>query len=389
MLCLLFAGTVSYGRQPIRSPEYVFRFVPGSDVFYVPWNGNGGELNRLLEVLGKHRGALDAGKMYVQVSNYAASGSATLTALRMAYMRNSRVKSELIVRAGITEGMFVTDRLIPEAYEDSLRNVVVVTFPASLEKVAEIAGPEAAVRVETYNKEVFGDSEASRRAAEQAERERRARENESAAREQARLAAEQAAQEQAEQARLIAEQQARERAKAERLAAEAAATARPYRFALRTNLLRWATLTPDIGIEWRISRSVGVAADAAWIYWSWSGGDRRYSLLHLSPEVRWYLGSAKRGYVGAMFQAGNFNYKFSETGRQGNFYGGGVTGGYQLPVGRRLMLDFGAGIGYTRADSEKYRRLGGYDVRNGREIRNYFGLNRLTVRLVWTFGSGK
>ena len=35
-------------------------------------------------------------------------------------------------------------------------------------------------------------------------------------------------------------------------------------FSLRANLLRWATLTPDLGIEWRISRLWGILVHGSW-----------------------------------------------------------------------------------------------------------------------------
>lgn len=55
--------------------------------------------------------------------------------------------------------------------------MVIVTLPASVEKVAEIAGAEAAARVEAYNKEVSGEAERERMAAkEQAKAEQTAKE---------------------------------------------------------------------------------------------------------------------------------------------------------------------------------------------------------------------
>ena len=41
----------------------------------------------------------------------------------------------------------------------------------------------------------------------------------------------------------------------------AKAEAEHYTLSLRANLLRWATLTPDLGIEWRISPSVGIMVE--------------------------------------------------------------------------------------------------------------------------------
>lgn len=76
------------------------------------------------------------------------------------------------------------------------------------------------------------------------------------------------------------------------------------RFSLRANLLRWATLTPDVGLEWRVNGLWGILVNGSWTSWSWDGKDRRYALWEVSPEVRHYMGREKRGYIGAMYKAG-------------------------------------------------------------------------------------
>ena len=157
-----------------------------------------------------------------------------------------------------------------------------------------------------------------------------------------------------------------------------------YTLALRANLLRWATLTPDLGIEWRINGDWGIQVNGSWTSWTWNGKDRRYALWEISPEVRWYLGKEKRGYIGAMYHVGQFNYKFSDTGKQGDLMGGGITGGYQLKLNRSLGLDFSLGIGCTHADYDKYTVIDDVRVRRGKENKNYWGVNHAGVTLVWT-----
>ena len=130
-----------------------------------------------------------------------------------------------------------------------------------------------------------------------------------------------------------------------------------YTLSLRANLLRWATLTPDLGIEWRISPSVGIMV--------------------------WYLGEKKAWYVGAMFKAGQFNYKFSGTGRQGDLLGGGITGGYQLKLTEALSMDFTLGLGYLNADTERYDVIDGVRVRSGNETKHWIGPVNAGVTLVW------
>ena len=152
---------------------------------------------------------------------------------------------------------------------------------------------------------------------------------------------------------------------------------------LRANLLRWATLTPDFGVEWRICPSWGIAVNSSWTSWSWSDKDRRYALWEVAPEVRYYMGEKKAWYLGAMFKAGQFNYKLSETGKQGDLMGGGITAGYQLRLNKALALDFNLGLGYLNADYEKYEVIDGVRVRRGNETKDWWGPTNAGVTLVW------
>ena len=374
---------------PMKAQEktdttYLFRFVADKDMFYSPWNGNGEQLARLLKCVDENRSAIESGQMYLLVTSYDTDGNAGQPATEVAKVRRNRVKSELIMRGKIKEAHFVTDKSLSEAWTDAmgnkLRNVVVVTLPASVGKVAEIAGTEAAARVEAYNEEVSGEAERGRIAAEkariQAGEARMKAEEERIRQEEARIAA--------------------EKAEAERKATEAAHTdaeettpkiqkgPEQYHVALRANLLRWATLTPDLGLEWRICPSWGIAVNGSWTSWSWSDKDRRYALWEVAPEVRYYIGEQKAWYVGAMFKAGQFNYKLSETGKQGDLIGGGITGGYQLKLNKALSMDFNFGLGYLNADYEKYTVIDGVRVRQGKETKNWWGPISASVTLVWT-----
>ena len=382
---LLFIWELPVIAQQPTDTTYIFRFVPNDDMFYVPWNGNDRSLHQLLNILEKNKKQLQAGQMYISVSSYAASANDILTSERMAYIRNNRIKSELITQGGLTEQMFVTDRAILSSYgKEKLRNVVVVTFPASVEKVAEIAGIEAARRVENYNKERSGKAERERQFIEQAAREKA--EAERLAKEQAErehLAAQEKARKQAETERLAAEREEKERAETERLAAEAAAKAKAHSLSLRANLLRWGTLTPDLGVEWRLNRHVGILVNGSYTSWTWNSNDRRYALWEIAPEARYYIGKEKRGYIGAIYKAGSFNYKLSEIGKQGNLMGGGLTGGYQLKLNKALNLDFSLALGCLHADYDKYIVIDGIRVRQGNETKNWWGPISAGVTLVW------
>ena len=332
--------------QQKADTTYTFRFVPQKDMFYVPWNGNDTELARLLECIEKNKTTILNGRLPLLVDGYCNSLGSETENLATAKIRANRVKSELIIRAEIKEENFITRNHATEG--DFV--TVCLTMP-----VKETAAT---------------DAEAERLEAEKrAEQERLAEEQRKA--EEARLAAEKAEAEKAAQQNTLAD-----------MPSETKIT-NDYHLFLRANLLRWATLTPDLGLEWRICPSWGIAVNGSWTSWSWNDKDRRYALWEVAPEVRYYMGEKKAWYLGAMFKAGQFNYKLSETGKQGDLIGGGITGGYQLRLNKALALDFNLGLGYLNADYEKYEVIDGVRVRKGSETKDWWGPINAGVTLVW------
>ena len=338
--------------QQKADTTYTFRFVPQKDMFYVPWNGNDTELARLLECIENNKTTILDGRLPLLVDGYCNSLGSEAENLATAKIRANRVKSELIIRAEIKEENFITRNHATEGDFVTVRLTVPVKGTAAT------------------------DAEARRKAeTERLEAEKRA--------EQERLAEEQR---KAEEARLAAE-----KAEAEKAAQQNKLTDMPletktptdYHFSLRANLLRWATLTPDLGVEWRICPSWGIAVNGSWTSWTWSDKDRRYALWEVAPEVRYYMGEKKAWYLGAMFKAGQFNYKLSETGKQGDLMGGGITAGYQLRLNKALDLDFNLGLGYLNADYEKYEVIDGVRVRRGNETKDWWGPINASVTLVW------
>ena len=340
--------------QQKADTTYTFRFVPREDMFYVPWNGNDTELARLLECIEKNKTTILDGRLPLLVDGYCNSLGSEAENLATAKIRANRVKSELIIRAEIKEENFITRNHATEGDFVTVR----LTIP-----VKETAATDA-------------EAEARRKAeAERLEAEKRA--------EQERLAEEQR---KAEEARLAAEKAEAEKAAQQNTLADTPSETKitnDYHLSLRANLLRWATLTPDLGLEWRICPSWSIAVNGSWTSWSWSDKDRRYALWEVAPEVRYYMGEKKAWYLGAMFKAGQFNYKLSETGKQGDLMGGGITAGYQLRLNKALDLDFNLGLGYLNADYEKYEVIDGVRVRRGNETKDWWGPINAGVTLVW------
>ena len=312
----------------------IFRFVPQKDMFYVPWKGNDTELARLLEYIENNKATILDGKLPLLVDGYCKSQGSKAENLATAKIRANRVKSELIIRAKIKEENFITHNHATEGDFVTVRLTVPVKETAVTDAEAE-----------------------------------------------ARLAAEPT----------VAGRRERQKAEAEKTAQQNTLADTPsetkittdYHLSLRANLLRWATLTPDLGLEWRICPSWGIAVNGSWTSWTWSDKDRRYALWEVAPEVRYYMGEKKAWYLGAMFKAGQFNYKLSETGKQGDLMGGGITAGYQLQLNKALTLDFNLGLGYLNVDFEKYEVIDGVRVRRGNETKDWYGPINAGVTLVW------
>ena len=340
--------------QQKTDTTYTFRFVPQKDMFYVPWNSNDTELARLLECIENSKATIFDGKLPLLVDGYCNSLGGEAENLATAKIRANRVKSELITRAKIKEENFITHNHATGGDFVIVRLTVPAKETAAMDAEAEARRRAEAERLETGTR---------------AEQERRAEEQRKA--EEARLAAEKAE----------AEKDALQNALAGTLSD--IKITNDYHLSLRANLLRWATLTPDLGVEWRICPSWGIAVNGSWTSWTWSDKDRRYALWEVAPEIRYYMGEKKAWYLGAMFKAGQFNYKLYETGKQGDLMGGGITAGYQLRLNKALTLDFNLGLGYLNADFEKYEVIDGVRVRCGNETKDWWGPINAGVTLVW------
>ena len=73
--------------QEARDSVYVFRFVTGEDMFFVPWSGNGAELGRLERCVERHKAAILSGEVPVQVEGRCSSQGSEADNLAMARIR--------------------------------------------------------------------------------------------------------------------------------------------------------------------------------------------------------------------------------------------------------------------------------------------------------------
>ena len=213
---------------------YIFRFVPGNDMFYVPFSGNDKELARLEACVERYRQDILAGKIPLHVDGYSTAGESEADNLAMAKIRSNRVKSELIIRQELTEACFVTKN-----HSGSGDRVTV-----------RIAVPKAATAAQAEeNLQTGQESTDTQRQPVEAQRETEA----------SRFVAEQIRAD----SMVVVHPGADVPAETTGRAAEEASGTDSHTLSLRANLLRWATLTPDLGLEWRISPSWGILVNGS------------------------------------------------------------------------------------------------------------------------------
>lgn len=351
LLGLLTVGTSV--AQTAVDTVMTFRFRAGEDLFIL--KDNESELMRLYSLVDKYRDRITAGEIPVYVDGYCTSQPTAKENLRTAFVRANRVKSELITQRGLRETDFITANHATAYNGNNDMVVVKLRIPAAAtEQSKPVAKEEDKPKPRTENK--------------------------------------------SEQQQVVEEKSTETMSEplAEIMPVHSE-TASPYCFAVRTNLLYDVLLLPTLGVEWRINRSVGVKLDGSLAWWS-SGQDKVQKMWLLNPEVRWYMGNARRFYLGASGNYGEYNiYRYmlgdivsKDMGYQGKMWGAGLTVGYQLFFSRNFSVDFNLGLGYTRFDYDSFGMINGVRVYKKRDkTKNFWGPTQAGISLVWTIGSKK
>ena len=347
MLVFTLAG---YSQQ--ASPERVltFKFVPGEDMFYVPWKGNDGELNNLFALAEEYREPITAGDMPIYVNSYSASMRLNERNRELAFIRANRVKSELITHKGLKENHFVTKNYTTSFTSSSgivYKDIVVVTLHIPIKKEESALLPEPTPQPEPQP-----------------------------------------------EAKVLIEPEQEPTPVTE----EKVTWKDRYRFAIRTNVLYDALLLPSLGLEWRINKNWGIKVDGSYSYWGSKTG-KIQKMWMVSPEVRQYMGAQRRFYLGVGGNIGSANlYKYAmgnilnklytqNTGYQGDFWNAGITLGYQLYLNRSFSVDFNLGLGYTRFEYDALNLSDGVRLMKDRDlVKNFWGPTQAGVSLLWKFG---
>ena len=164
--------------------------------------------------------------------------------------------------------------------------------------------------------------------------------------------------------------------------------------AVKTNLLYWATSTPNIGFEFGLGERTTLELSGGYNPWTLNKSEnRKFKHFLVAPEFRYWLCEGFQGHFFGI-HAGYGEYNISGIGMpfkagitrnnryQGWGVGAGIAYGYSWIIGKRWNLEATVGVGYIYTEYDKYecRTCGRF---KGFDSKHYFGPTKLGISFVY------
>lgn len=168
---------------------------------------------------------------------------------------------------------------------------------------------------------------------------------------------------------------------------------RAQQIALKTNLLHWATTTPNAGLEFRLGKKRTLDISGGYNPFTFNH-ERKLKHWVLAPELRyWTCESFSGHFFGLHAVGGEFNVndidvpigrfkKLNDYRHEGYAVGGGLTYGYQWYLGKRWNLEASISAGYVYFDYEKFK-CAKCGSKIGEGTYDYFGVTKATLSLIY------
>lgn len=160
-------------------------------------------------------------------------------------------------------------------------------------------------------------------------------------------------------------------------------------FSLKTNILPWITVTPNIGVEFAFENKWSTDLDVLFSPWKISN---KYSVktIAILPEIRyWFRDNSGGSYINLHFSAAWYNVRFNRYRYQDNenpLLGVGLGYGYRVHFSPKFGMEFTIGAGFA---SLHYNRF--YNTANGALVDTrktvYWGIDRIGISLVYNISN--
>ncbi len=161
-----------------------------------------------------------------------------------------------------------------------------------------------------------------------------------------------------------------------------------YILALKTNMLYYAALLPNLELEWLINNRWSVALEGNFASWGSYKHEKSYRLYVIDSEVRRWFKPRKPWhgmYAGLIAGGGWYDFENGSPGYYGEGLMTGLSFGYMWPIGRRLSLEAEIGAGYVYTRYKEYRPYEGHHLYLRTKELNYFGPIKAKLSIAWRF----
>lgn len=128
------------------------------------------------------------------------------------------------------------------------------------------------------------------------------------------------------------------------------------RVALKSNLIDWATLSPNLALEMRLNGRLTLDISATTHPFSFTIADIKATHARLQPELRyWFNRPMARHFVGLSFLGALYNVRFKEHWYEGDMWGAGLSYGYAFVLSKHWNMEATLGVGMARLRAFDYR----------------------------------
>lgn len=168
-----------------------------------------------------------------------------------------------------------------------------------------------------------------------------------------------------------------------------------WQFGIKTNLLYWATTTPNLGVEVATGKKHTAQVFFGLNPWEQSGGDHS-SLRHwmVMPEYRYWFNHNFEGWflgghaLGGQYNIGGVKFPFGllkglrDHRYEGWYAGGGITAGKQWILSRHWNLETSIALGYIHTKYDKFE-CGTCGEKLKSAHKNYVGPTKVALSLIY------
>lgn len=169
---------------------------------------------------------------------------------------------------------------------------------------------------------------------------------------------------------------------------------------IKTNFIGLAFLFANMSAEIDLAKHWSFNLPIFYSAWNYFNTSYKFRSLSIQPEVRyWFSDTHDRWFVGAHIGMSYYNfalggeYRYQDHGGKSPTVGGGLTGGYRLPISKdnKWKLEFFAGAGVYPVHYDRFQNTQhineGLLVDTQRGI--YLGFDQMGISLTYTFSFKK